>query len=640
MGLRPAVAVGLLSFAVACGAARVSPRVVAARRSTEAPREPFMAVSLLPGVDLDGFPTVAAETPEGEVHLLWGGLRATVTPRGVAVGLDHFAAAIAAAVPVSNGWVFVAGDGVVAASETFTGPLRRLGELPLGDSPPRVLPGVGRLAVVDTSGTLWTSEGQAPTPARVPEPVSTAVFADTRWGAAITQRAELLWTEDGGETWHRSDLAGLVPWSLLAHRGILGAQTSEGFRPLVRGEARLEPAEETPRSALGRPWQGDLASVREAVLERYPGLLSLGEGCPRLAGATLRVEGLDLVTYDRSTGRALRRLRGGVPLAQCRLHGWGPAVALTCPDGAGVGPAMARSEDGETFTLVAGGRALPDLQFHAPERDPLLGPRGGVFSDDGRHAAALGAERCPQEVRAEVPDCCRLDACACAEEDRAPPPARLCVLVDGARSWRVVPLGALADDAPITLDAMHGSQLLLRLGEPTMLDRFLRSEGALLVPQGLAVLDVTTGEVLRPTLPRSEAVPSPVLGYLRWLSEGTLYGLAISGEEPDRRALAVGRPGATLALRPLPMGALDVELQDADHGLATGARAEDLWQTLDGGHRWDRVTLPLDGSLGARGSDRAVRCDAHSCLLGRIRLQGWGEPRASGGTVLAAGQGR
>lgn len=149
------------------------------------------------------------EEPDGSWDVVVGGLRANVRDVDVKLAHDTFAAPIAAVVPVARAWIFIAHDGTAARSETFLGPLERVGSFPgMPDTPDDpvgpALRGSGRAALVDRDGHIWTSDGSGPFERLAtdpPGPATQCLFASETLGAAILLGGDAYVTRDAGRTW-------------------------------------------------------------------------------------------------------------------------------------------------------------------------------------------------------------------------------------------------------------------------------------------------------------------------------------------------------------------------------------------------------------------------------------------------------
>ncbi|MDO9019592.1 MAG: hypothetical protein Q8S73_28975 [Deltaproteobacteria bacterium] len=191
-----------------CGS---SPPPAARVRHRRAGRRPAAVVDRTDVVATGEFRPIREE-PDGSWDVVVGGLRANVRDADVKLARDAFATPIAAAVPVASGWVFVAHDGTAARSETFLGPLERVGSFPgvtepAGEPVGPALRGSGRAALVDRHGVVWTSDGSRPferLAADPPGPATQCLFASETVGAAVLVGGDAYVTRDAGRTWARA----------------------------------------------------------------------------------------------------------------------------------------------------------------------------------------------------------------------------------------------------------------------------------------------------------------------------------------------------------------------------------------------------------------------------------------------------
>ncbi len=159
-----------------------------------------------------------AREADGWIDVIWGGVRAQVLDDVVRVAEGRFAQPLQGAWRVAHGWVFLTADGVVAESETFLGPLRRVGDLPLA----RVDTGweqSRRVAIVARNGSVWSADGRGLARVRGLGAAAAreAYFFDERRGAVRLDGDLVVITRDGGARWevlaperrgpqHRSDM--------------------------------------------------------------------------------------------------------------------------------------------------------------------------------------------------------------------------------------------------------------------------------------------------------------------------------------------------------------------------------------------------------------------------------------------------
>ncbi len=187
------VAVALWLGAFGCGGvATPAPRVVDSPTETEPE-----ALS----------PSLALHPPSGDSHvvevgpplrMVRGGLRVEVEGAESRLADQQHWAPLIGASRVDGGWVFVDADGVVTRSESFTGPLERLGELPrkpVRGSPFQNAP--GGLCVADRHGWLHLIRGEGLEPAIRPVAGELALGCHVVTGeGALVDRA-LTWVDGG-----------------------------------------------------------------------------------------------------------------------------------------------------------------------------------------------------------------------------------------------------------------------------------------------------------------------------------------------------------------------------------------------------------------------------------------------------------
>lgn len=187
---------------------------------------------------------VLSERSDGSRDVLCGRVRETLPGEGAAeVAAERFASDVVSATPVASGWVFVTADGTVTHSERFTGRLRLLGRVPCPGRWAASVgrPSIGRAAVVDADGAVWTTDGATP-PRKwaLPRPVRSVAFASATRGAAVLDHGELvlITTDDSRADWTRVDLQGEVAVHVAVDRnGVLRVGTSGGRREIVEGRA-------------------------------------------------------------------------------------------------------------------------------------------------------------------------------------------------------------------------------------------------------------------------------------------------------------------------------------------------------------------------------------------------------------------
>lgn len=553
--IRPAVACALLALGCA-----------GARPVETAPRSPAAPPAAAARVTVHGPPYAGHAQNFGRGRRFFlRGRRWERTPEGLRAS-DDMSTALLAAAEVDGGWAFVLDGGLVAASDRFSGALRRVGALP---EVVAVYEGSrGRVAALTRDG-LWTSDGRTLSRADVPAPVRDAVFVDARQGVVTTLDGDALVTRDGGASWGRVEgVAGPVfeveaegcgfALSTASGRVSLRADGAPGVSACASAEGSDEPPPGATETRSSEAEVEALSELRVDELERVP----LG------GGATVSVE------PEEAGGRALvLRARGRPPVRRpIPFHAtatwWGPAALLRDHDR----DSLWRTRDGRTLEFVF----FPTAACRGAESAAVLP------SDDGVHLVAT------------------------------------CCAFDGA-SWR--PMSLPTTDASWEPIAARG--------------RFALMEGSDGVTTSLRAVDLDTGD--------STPVPlDPLRCDVDLAAGGQVVGLCAPQGPDARPSLVMGRAGEALTARPAPAGATRALFADARRGVVRGDDSLTLWRTLDGGERWEPVSVPIEGNYRGQvlSDERAVdrrdeRCDERGCRVGNygVRIEGWGPMEASGGRL-------
>jgi len=338
---------------------------------------------------------------------------------------DRVIQQIRAAVALDGRFVFVTEDGLVAASDTFVGPLRPLGAVPgagRASSWTR-----GRLAVL-ADDAFFTTDGTSLTPAgATPAPARHAAFLDARTGAAVLADGRLVFTRDGAATWAPVDLGRDLALLVAFRDGALRVFTTRGALALsAAGELSPAPAPPAARPAP-RPAQDE--ALAAAWREREPVPDHGATPHARLPDGTfVAVEGGSVRHVD-AAGRVLSSRDLGT---QCTASSWPGGVGVACGD-------LYRTTDGETWEAIPGPPAAPQ-----PRLDPV------VFASDGAGVALIGQ----------------------CEGERFEPRAQALCVRDARGRWRDLS-GALPADGFNSLRGMRAGDLLV--------DRGVRDGGLFLV---------------------------------------------------------------------------------------------------------------------------------------------------------------
>lgn len=551
----------VLAFGLLCGcggaARNAASPTVPPTIEVPPPPDPVGRAELLPTVRS---PWIAGTEPDGTRHVVFGSVRATLQGTSPTWAEHRFAAAIAVASRVTSGWVFVATDGAVARSDSFTGPLERLGSVAgYRDRGPRA--NVGRVTAIDQDNGLWSTDGSAPL-ARMVVPadafVLDAAFADHVHGAVAVDGGHVFYTADAGRGWTPVDLGGDAAMRLDAHAGRIVIHTSAAPRYLDPPGAL---GNEAPSGALGEVTtlsEAEAAPLRDKLLLLEPALLEQW-AISRSDGTAILTVDRDVLVVERASGRVLERHPAHLP-ERCRVVAWGPHIALGC----GVA-GLFRIESGVALTQVST-RAMP---YHV------------VFSDDGQHAAV---------------------ARGCDGRDT---PTRLCVVTPGTMEPQVVDLQPPEEISTSRALSMHGTDVLVRVSTDA--------------GERMLVVDARSGEVtpLRVAGSSEDEEDTPIVFDAWWVDDGIvgIGGWQRWSEGP--RVLLRGRGPTELEATPLPIGARSVGFLDARRGFAIGSHAGRVWQTYDGGQRWTPLLAAIEGlaaSVVLNESADRIACRFGTCV--------------------------
>ncbi|MDO9021804.1 MAG: hypothetical protein Q8S73_44920 [Deltaproteobacteria bacterium] len=527
-------------------------------------------------------------------------MRAEIDGGAVTFAADEPAVGIVGAAEVDGGWVFVADDGLVAASDRFLGPLRAVGRVPLRAPLTRGAEEWTRgRAVFLRGGALWTCDGHEV--ARVDDlrsPVIGAAFRDALVGGAVLDDGSLVATLDGS-TWREIDLHGELALEIAFDGEALRVATTAGPATLApdAGLAIGGPGVPAPRGE--RP--ASVRAVTSAAAHRAAAQGGSGVVFRNGARAVLRDE---TVTWLDPSGAVGRR----IDMGHCALERWGDAAALRC--------------DGRLYRIAEDGRF--SVVFGPERAADFLDDRDIAFSDDGQHAAFFCRPDEAATLRAAV------DA-GVGAAPAAGSGSTLCMLEDGQRTWRAVAPAAPIDGTWIPV-GMHGSTLLAS-------DQYFTRA---------VVLDTITGAAALVSLMQGAADAStqatfPSLDSLAWAGDGSLAGVALTcdADRACRPWLVSGAADAPLARRELPVAVRRVGFADARRGLAVGRNLGEVWRTLDGGRSWEPVPVgAAERAVPGRSSalvGQHPRCDETGCQVdGWLRIDGWGPMALAGPRRLAA----
>lgn len=582
-GARGATALLLTACALGCGARSRVQRPVVTAVASAAPiaRDAFAEVRFVASLDARLRYNGASS---GALRAVVGGVRVERDSAGVRLARQTVIGAFQSVIDLGGSWVFFTLDGLVARGDSFLGDLTPLGATcrrgPLAGATR------GRLAI-PCGERVFLTDGRALTPAgATPSPIRDAAFSDALHGAASLRDGSLVVTSDGGATWRPVALGddlcvrvafegGALVVTTLARTATLDANGR--LAPITEHPDQEEPESDYEPASRARDLPEDvLRAVSDAV-----GRELATTGVTLSDGSSLQVEG-PTVVHRGSDGRELSRSEIGT---SPHLRSWGSA-ALVFSEFA------YQTRDGETFTMVA-----PP----AGAEQWALTRQSSVFSDDGVHAA--------------VPFAC--------DGPRDDDDTSLCVLTDGASRWQQLAREGSAGSSQYPY-AMHDGSLLI--GGCTRDDCETR------------LLDVESGRSWSPTF-AGDASDLKLTALLRWTSDGALVGVACRGRTCDGegRWLVRGDPWSPLAVTPLPDGVVRVRFATRSKGVAIGQTTRSLWRTLDGGHSWEAVSVPVEGEALAWPREGETRCDERGCVIsGLVALDGWGPLRAPSRTAFNA----
>lgn len=558
----------------ACGGSRRLPASAAQARlvtSPDASTPPAVVVGAMPHREVV-VPVGLWRTNETRDHYLAGGFRAT----GTSLSEEELGARLVSAVETARGWVFLAEDRRVFASDDFLGPLRALGRVRGRDvRMPRM--SLGR-AVILQAGALYTSDGRALTRAEsLRGEVDQAAFTDERHGAVVRVDHTLARTQDGGATWMEVDLGGELALGVVRDTRALMVATTRGLFALA-DDGGL-----SPMSWPSYPGGGDDPRVGAMIRERFA--RSEGQLVWLRGGGRVLLNEEGEFTFIDAAGRMRRGTLGA--RGECHLIGpWGDGAAVVCD---------------RLFRVTAEGRVMGvDL----PVECDFRGWR--AFSDDGVHAVFPRARS--GGVRREEDD---TTTEAESDESQAPPDragdapeaSSLCFLEDGSRRVRTVESPTDVRGEGWRTDGMHGTRLLLSTAS---------GDG-----RTFKVFDVATGAFSDVTTAPAGGRPLSLVS-LAWGRDGELVGVAGQCAGACVRVMVSGRFDRPLTARALSRDVDQIAFADPLRGLATSSQG--LWRTRDGGTSWERV--PVDDGDYTRAE---LQCGGGGCSVrGAFCIEGWG----------------
>lgn len=516
-------------------------------------------------------------------HFLLCGQRIEVRDERAVFADDETADRLQWAVEASDGWVFLTDNNLVLRSDDFTGALRPLGRLDGGFAV--MFHTRGRAGII-ARGELWLSDGRTLSRADVlGRPVIGVAFFDAARGAAVVSDGSLARTTDGGARWTSVDLGGDRALSLWFDRTMTVRLALRSVTLMPDGTLGL-----ASPTASAEPESTATATVSAALAERRVGfdrvyLTDDVWASPIERGMNFH----DGRNPDRTIGLSNTPWFGR---GRSDLLRWGRSLALAIPVDNDL--AWHRLDADGRITRVFGPDGAPSIAF--PEE-------GVAWSDDGRHVGWIG--RCPSTQRQQRDGELVGDESASESDERGDAaPSTMCVLEDGVRRWREVPLpDAAAAGVRWSLRGFHrASALLQNTFEPTE----------------HAVVDTASGAK---TTVRCDD-PSVHIRWLRWAFDGALAGAGERCADGCEPVVLHGAADGPLSARPSPGGDVAVDFVDADRGLALDVGFATLWRTRDGARTWETVMTRVPRQ---RADQPRVMCDADGCAVGeRVRVRGWG----------------
>lgn len=567
--LASAAVVALLVGCAGAGARSNVVRSVVRQRSSSPVR--WEAVLLPPRLVFRGEVVAVGEDADGAVLVQALGLRARVRGSAVEWASEATLHPVVARARDGDRWLFATQDGVLFRSDSFTGPLVRVGETDRRELDVGFV-STGVLAAGTREGRLWLGgPGDVFRPAVAPAdgPLIDAGFIDRSFGVVAVSPGRLFRTTDGG--------AHYEPVNTGSHAVLVVYPNPDGFvltttggpmwvgpnGPAVAHTGSIADLHESLSSETERALR---ASLRSDYPLAYPTALATPGAAVLSNGQVALVDGQDAVILGPEGIVARMELPG----QNCLLHAWGSRWLAQCQ----------ADDDTHTLHFTRGDR--PWSELYRGRIDGAV-----VAGRDGSSIVLVGTS-CDENERPH-------------EHDQTP----LC-WYDGTR-WQSRTL-----QGRVYLLDVWGETVLYR-----EFDEAMDEEHA---PPVYMVRMDEPGE----GSPVPLDMPSATLVYASFTDDGQIAGTARKGNE---LYAAIGGTALPLAVSPLPQGAIQVAFANATHGIAVGEHLGEVWVTTDGAHNWRRLDIPLDGDpagLLLRGRPRffgdvyrvEVSCSAAACTVG------------------------
>lgn len=525
-------------------------------------------------------------------RVLLGNMRAELrTTSSVNFGLGRTAANLRAATVDRDGhWLFLSADGIVLSSDTFLGPLRRVGESSAMVS--TVSSSEGTLYFVDEFHRGWIAStsgmGVRQFPSRT---VHSGAFLQAEVGVYIDLVGNV-WRTQGPQLPEQPVPIAGAALSVVAAGEHWVVRTSRGFQRINR-QGQVSPSAATVETqstlSTSEHW-----ALLQATLRRWPA--SIWSLAPKNEPALLDpmfAFDRDLVHVDANSGAVLSVDRSALPHAKCRIRVARTRLIFDCPP----------SEQHYLWSRSLGLR-------------PFIAPGGRETLRVSSNGTLLAGARCPQSPRGEWLE--------------PQPDSAWCVMRADSTEWESI---------VFSLDHRIPWQVRENIGLASVISE---------TRAGLMLFDVDskqTEELLLPQSPRAHQY----MHSGRIAPDGTPWGRVTI----DRTRTAHARtPRYNLArwtnrTQPAELTALPPEVQIAGLqtsliGYASGRTAQHLWYSVDG-TRWDPMTIAVDGSAGAvdmfgtDARDSAVRCTTDRCVIGgRLSVRGHGPLQYESDPLIAA----
>lgn len=535
--------------------------------------------------ELDKFTAVPGSSPQLR-RLMVGNTRVEITPDNVVTLCDQRTASsfVGAARGSDGRWIFLTHDGLLTASDSFLGPLRRVGETNVHiHSAYNVHSGAGVLTFTDQFSQAWVGTAQGLR--RWPEhPVSKSLFANVTTGAFIDVVGGLWVTTDGGNTQHSIALRGEVVGDLIPQNDRLIVKTTAGhFRIEPDNSLSSVPAPPDPMQSQERS-DSQRRAVVAAILRKWPAnVWSLCPGQLQSDTPTCAL-GTSIVHLHARTGEILSEEPQPLPTHRCTARAWGERTLIDCRDA----QASLRSATG-------------------PEVPLGFSPDRLVWDTAGQFAVFPGR-------------------CATLQRDTYDEASSRFCLVSG-HSMALVEQRTATQNALI--DGVYGSVVLAHTSG---------------VAGPLSLHDVRTQRASALSFAEGEQRFVRTVRSAGIASDGTpwafLWEQSLSNSSTDGH-LTVARwaHGSQQApVYPVADGIENGVFRSQLEAIGFGTTLDGLQRSVDGGQHWQPLPMPIDGSAKSQDLDLyTATCAGRRCLIGTsLLIEGFGPIDSSQRQWLAA----